>query len=463
MPDRQAIAARARNIVMAVERELGFQPVDREFERLGYDIESRDPRDGHGLRFIEVKGRAADAATITVTKNEILCSLTRPTALFWRSSSSTRTATIASATSADRSAVSQTSGPPVLTTTLPNSWNAPGHRRDLSHSSRSCKEEADRGRSAARRHQQGVVPREVHSPRASQHLAPLVGATPARDSTGRDLRADGGRPVRQPGPVPNRTDAGEGTPASLPHHRGPSQVGEHHQRTGLQRARDEIWQSWRRACADNADHPRANELFNRHVLPAFHDPFAGGGSLPLEAQRLGLEAHASDLNPVAVLINKAMIEIPPKFGGRPPVNPGTRGEKRLMCKAWRGAEGLAEDVRYYGQWMRDQAERLIGHLYPKVRITAEMARDRSDLAPYIGRDLTVIGWLWARTVKSPSPAFANVEVPWHRPLSFQGRKVKKHISSLLSTRTTTAFKLVSASQPREPEAEPSYLVGTFAA
>ncbi len=92
----------------------------------------------------------------------------------------------------------------------------------------------------------------------------------------------------------------------------------------LQAARDEIWQSWRRTCAENADHPRAKELFDRHKLPAFHDPFAGGGSLPLEAQRLGLESYASDLNPVAVLINKAMIEIPPKFAGRPPVNPDYR-------------------------------------------------------------------------------------------------------------------------------------------
>ena len=92
----------------------------------------------------------------------------------------------------------------------------------------------------------------------------------------------------------------------------------------LQEARDEIWQSWRRACAENAGHPRAKELFDRNKLPAFHDPFAGGGALPLEAQRLGLEAYASDLNPVAVLINKAMIEIPPKFAGKPPVNPEAR-------------------------------------------------------------------------------------------------------------------------------------------
>ena len=179
----------------------------------------------------------------------------------------------------------------------------------------------------------------------------------------------------------------------------------------LQRARDEIWQSWHRACAENADHPRAKELFDRHVLPAFHDPFAGGGSLPLEAQRLGLEAHASDLNPVAVLINKAMIEIPPMFAGSPPVNPEAGGEKRLMGRSWRGAQGLAEDVRYYGRWMRDEAEKRIGHLYPKVRVTPEMAQDRPDLAPYVDRDLTVIAWLWTRTVRSPNPAFADVDVP----------------------------------------------------
>jgi putative DNA methylase len=179
----------------------------------------------------------------------------------------------------------------------------------------------------------------------------------------------------------------------------------------LQVARDEIWQSWRRACADNADHPRAAELFRRDRLPAFHDPFAGGGALPLEAQRLGLEAHASDLNPVAVLINKAMIEIPPTFAGRTPVNPEARENEDLFDRAWKGAQGLAEDVRHYGQWMRDEAEKRIGHLYPKVEVTAAMVKERPDLKPYLGRKLTVIAWLWARTVKSPNPAFANVEVP----------------------------------------------------
>lgn len=181
--------------------------------------------------------------------------------------------------------------------------------------------------------------------------------------------------------------------------------------TVLQQARDEIWQSWRYTCAENADHPRAKELFDRYKLPAFHDPFAGGGALPLEAQRLGLESYASDLNPVAVLINKAMIEIPPKFAGKPPVNPDGQRQKAQMNKSWRGAQGLSDDVRYYGQWMRDEAEKRIGHLYPKVEVTAAMATERADLKKYLGQKLTVIAWLWARTVKSPNPAFANVDVP----------------------------------------------------
>ena len=179
----------------------------------------------------------------------------------------------------------------------------------------------------------------------------------------------------------------------------------------LNRAREEIKRSWRRACADNADHPEATELFNPDKLPGFHDPFAGGGALPLEAQRLGLEAYASDLNPVAVLINKAMIEIPPKFAGMPPVNPESRSKKELIERQWKGAQGLAEDVRYYGKWMRNEAEKRIGHLYPKIKITTEMIAERPDLSPYEGQALTVIAWLWARTVKSPNPAFSHVDVP----------------------------------------------------
>src|SRR6266508_5837542 len=125
--------------------------------------------------------------------------------------------------------------------------------------------------------------------------------------------------------------------------------------------------------------------------PPVYDPFAGGGSIPLEAQRLGLEAQASDLNPVAVLINKALIEIPPKFANKPPVNPEDRNH---IGVEWKGAAGLAADVRYYGKWMRDEAEKRIGHLYPKVKLPKE----------YGGGQAMVIAWLWVRAVKCPNPA-----------------------------------------------------------
>lgn len=180
----------------------------------------------------------------------------------------------------------------------------------------------------------------------------------------------------------------------------------------LERARAEIRKSWQETCKLNRDHPQAAELFDPDKLPAFHDPFAGGGALPLEAQRLGLEAWASDLNPVAVTINKAMIEIPPRFAGRKPVGPVPPStQKALPISDWKGAQGLAEDVRRYGHWMREEAQKRIGHLYPQVEITADMALERPDLREYVGKKLTVIAWLWARTVKSPNPAFAHVDVP----------------------------------------------------
>ncbi len=123
--------------------------------------------------------------------------------------------------------------------------------------------------------------------------------------------------------------------------------------------------------------------------PPILDPFAGGGTIPLEAERLGLEAHASDLNPVAVLINKALIEIPPKFAGQPPVSPEVARDQ--LAHSWPRATGLAEDVRRYGQWMRDQAVKRIGHLYPKATLPD-------------GTQATVIAWIWARTVTCPNPA-----------------------------------------------------------
>jgi len=170
----------------------------------------------------------------------------------------------------------------------------------------------------------------------------------------------------------------------------------------LAEANSEIWKSWRETCELNRTHPKAALLFNPNVLPSFHDPFAGGGALPLEAQRLGLESHATDLNPVAVLINKAMIEIPPRFTGVRPVGPLFDTDRQASFEQnWIGTAGLSEDVRRYGAWVLNEAKLRIGKFYPKA-----------DLPPEYGSGkATVIAWIWTRTVKSPNPAYSHVDVP----------------------------------------------------
>jgi putative DNA methylase len=170
---------------------------------------------------------------------------------------------------------------------------------------------------------------------------------------------------------------------------------------------------------ENSNNPEVLEAARSEILkstngnpPPVLDPFCGGGSIPLEVQRLGLEAHASDLNPVAVLITKAMIEIPPKFKGQAPVNPEAKAKKQIS--AWFGAQGLAEDVRYYGKWIRDEAEKQIGHLYPKVKLPKEQG----------GGEVTVIAWLWARTVRCPNPT-CGCQMPLVRSFELSTKKGKR--------------------------------------
>jgi putative DNA methylase len=182
----------------------------------------------------------------------------------------------------------------------------------------------------------------------------------------------------------------------------------------LSRARAEIRASWQETCEANQYHPDAKRLFEYTRLPAFHDPFAGGGAIPLEAQRLGLEAHATDLNPVAVLINKALIEIPPRLAGYIPIGPIPKADTQTATKQsedWAGAKGLAEDVQRYGTWMRSEAYKQVGHLYPEILVTKAIVKQRPDLAAYEGRRLTVIAWIWARTVISPNPAARGRRTP----------------------------------------------------
>lgn len=179
----------------------------------------------------------------------------------------------------------------------------------------------------------------------------------------------------------------------------------------LAKARAEIRKSWLETCEANKTHPQAAQLFNPESLPFFHDPFAGGGTLPLEAQRLGLSSYATDLNPVPVLINKAMIEMPPKFSGMAPVNRESRQDGGNWSLKWNKVQGLEEDVRYYGQWMHIEARKRLEALYPPINVAEEAASHRPELKSLVGQKLRVIAWIWARTVRSPSPAFSHVQVP----------------------------------------------------
>ena len=198
---------------------------------------------------------------------------------------------------------------------------------------------------------------------------------------------------------------------------------------------------WRGAGANPAPTDTDAVLaYLREHAPPLHDPFAGGGSIPLEAQRLGLRAIASDLNPLAVLINKALIELPPKFRDQPPVNPEAdrmgmtigKGRKARQV-AWRGAAGLADDIRYYGRWMRDEAYRQIGHLYPKVRLPD-------------GGKATVIAWLWARTIPCPNPA-CGVRMPLMRTFQLSTKKGNQHWTRPLIDRRAKTIEFVVQDHP----------------
>jgi putative DNA methylase len=196
--------------------------------------------------------------------------------------------------------------------------------------------------------------------------------------------------------------------------------------------------------------PKAvNDFLLKHGPPVL-DPFCGGGSIPLEAQRLGLRSYASDLNPVAVLITKALIEIPPKFADIPPVNPECqrKSKEERAASVWQDAQGLAEDVRYYGNWMHDEAKRRIGRLYPEVKVTREMAKDQPSLKEYVGEDLTVIGWLWARTVRCPNPG-CRARMPLVRSFWLSKKKGDQCYANPIVDRNakTVRFEVAASGQP----------------
>lgn len=177
-------------------------------------------------------------------------------------------------------------------------------------------------------------------------------------------------------------------------------------------------------------------------LPPVYDPFSGGGSIPLEAQRLGLPAYGSDLNPVAVMIGKAMIEIPPKFKDKEPIHPGAKDRQ-----FYRSAEGLAEDVKYYGEWMREKAWERIGHLYPQVEIPKAHG----------GGKATVVAWIWARTVASPDPAFGGVHVPLANSFVLSSKKGDERIVVPAIDKTQSTYEFVVKSNVSKSDIEAAQL------
>src|ERR1039458_8014784 len=202
-------------------------------------------------------------------------------------------------------------------------------------------------------------------------------------------------------------------PSSLPE-QFPTEADQDKERQRLFRLIEELVK-W-----DNSNNPTILKAAHDEILrstdgnpPAIYDPFCGGGSIPLEAQRLGLEAHGSDLNPVAVLITKALIEIPPKLAGLPPGSPAAKA-KMTGKGMWTGARGLADDVRYYGRWMRDRAFERVGHLYPLVKLPEEGG---SEQAP-------VVAWLWTRTVICPNPA-CGAQMPLVRSFVLSAKAGRK--------------------------------------
>jgi putative DNA methylase len=199
--------------------------------------------------------------------------------------------------------------------------------------------------------------------------------------------------------------------------------------------------------------------------PPVHDPFCGGGSIPVEAQRLGLRAYASDLNPVPVLINKALIEIPPKFVGQPPTHAGSpppagstakKTRQRVCVDAdWRGAAGLTADIRHYGERLCDEASKRLSAFYPPVTVTSDMIRDQPALAAYEGVTLPVCALIWARTVASPNPAAGGQHVPLVRSFWLSTRKGKEAWIEPIVHPDQQQYSFRVRSSPSSPQGDPA--------
>lgn len=207
-----------------------------------------------------------------------------------------------------------------------------------------------------------------------------------------------------------------------------------HDESIIQLAKDEIKKSWQCTCREHQNDDAIDLQYCPEDLPAFHDPFAGGGGIPLEAQRLGLRSNASDLNPVAVIINKAMIELPYKFESCNPINPES---KKLLNGRWEGSSGLQNDVRYYGKWMLDNAKKNIGHLYPDVKDEHGVAHK-------------VIAWIWARNGKCSNPA-CGCQMPFASTFVLSTKKGKEAWAEPVVVGKKIEFRIHQGKCPKDKE------------
>jgi putative DNA methylase len=209
----------------------------------------------------------------------------------------------------------------------------------------------------------------------------------------------------------------------------------------LNRAHEAIKESWKVTCELNKRHPQADELFNPNELPAFHDPFAGGGAIPLEAKRLGMDSFASDLNPLPLTINKALIELPTDFLGHQPIASDTYDSAQKALGECQGLEGLAVDIKRYGRMLREKAFEKLEKFYPQLEVTEEIANTIPGLQSAVGKKLKPNAYLYARAAKSPNPAFNSSFTPLCSSFQLSTKKGQEAYLAPIISETGISFEV----------------------
>ena len=371
---RRKIEVAAIDAVMAVERDLGNEPKSVEALKIGYDIQSYDPNTGH-MRFIEVKGRVDTADTIMITRQEVITSLHEPEKFIL-------------------AIVQVADGQPIEPRYVRGSLDTREPPFDQNAIQFNMKRLLESGG--------GSSMNQPHKKKLIEVAIPLEAINTA---SAREKSIRHGHPstlhlwwARRPLAACRAVLFAQlvDDPSSHPD-TFPTEEAVETERKRLFNIIEELVK-WENSTNEEVLDRAATEIRKScgNNLPPIHDPFSGGGSIPLEAQRLGLPAYGTDLNPVAVLIGQSMLEFPSVFKDKEPINPGLNASN-----FYRNSMGLAEDVAYYGTWLKDQAFQELKSNYPKVK----------DSVKGVDLEYIPIAWIWARTVPSPDPAFSHLNVP----------------------------------------------------